>query len=119
MLVVIGLISSYIPKFMNPEILLGHQLLGFLGLLPAPCCWHPNFQWDFTMEGPGFGPGDNGPMYAFYPNSGYSWLRGGKGQVLEGGVRTPSMAWWPGMILANQEPVDLLHITVPWRLFGT
>ena len=104
---------------MNPEILLGHQLLGFLGLLPAPCCWHPNFQWDFTMEGPGFGPGDNGPMYAFYPNSGYSWLRGGKGQVLEGGVRTPSMAWWPGMILANQEPVDLLHITVPWRLFGT
>ncbi|CAL1166855.1 unnamed protein product, partial [Cladocopium goreaui] len=54
---------------------------------------------------------DNGPMYAFYPNSGYSWLRGGKGQVLEGGVRTPSMAWWPGMILANQEPVDLLHIT--------
>ena len=58
-------------------------------------------------------------MYAFYPNSGYSWLRGGKGQVLEGGVRTPSMAWWPGMILANQEPVDLLHITVPWRLFGT
>ena len=104
---------------MNPEILLGHQLLGFLGLLPAPSCWHPNFQWDFTMEGPGFGPGDNGPMYAFYPNSGYSWLRGGKGQVLEGGVRTPSMAWWPGMILANQEPVDLLHITVPWRLFGT
>lgn len=54
---------------------------------------------------------DNGPMYAFYPNSGYSWLRGGKGQVLEGGVRTPSMAWWPGMIAANQEPVDLLHIT--------
>eukprot|EP00435_Cladocopium_sp_Y103_P012935 s4383_g3.t1 len=54
---------------------------------------------------------DNGPMYAFYPNSGYSWLRGGKGQVLEGGVRTPSMAWWPGMIEANQDPVDLLHIT--------
>eukprot|EP00438_Fugacium_kawagutii_P002311 Skav226070 [mRNA] locus=scaffold211:819222:834071:- [translate_table: standard] len=54
---------------------------------------------------------DNGPMYAFYPNSGYSWLRGGKGQVLEGGVRTPSMAWWPGMISANQDPVDVLHIT--------
>ena len=45
---------------------------------------------------------DNGPMYAFYPNSGYSWLKGGKGSVWEGGVRTPAMAWWPGMIEANQ-----------------
>jgi arylsulfatase A-like enzyme len=35
---------------------------------------------------------DNGPMYAFYPNSGYSWLRGAKGDVLEGGVRVPAMA---------------------------
>ncbi len=54
---------------------------------------------------------DNGPMYAFYPNSGYSWLRGGKGDVLEGGVRVPAMAWWPGMIAPNQDPVDILHIT--------
>jgi arylsulfatase len=23
---------------------------------------------------------DNGPMYAFYPTSGYSWLKGGKGE---------------------------------------
>ena len=47
---------------------------------------------DFTMVWGRFwlrSLGDNGPMYAFYPNSGYSWLRGGKGQVLEGGVRTP------------------------------
>jgi arylsulfatase A-like enzyme len=54
---------------------------------------------------------DNGPMYAFYPNAGYSWLRGGKGDVLEGGVRVPAMAWWPGMIAPNQDPVDILHIT--------
>ena len=47
---------------------------------------------------------DNGPMYAFYPNSGYSWLKGGKGDVTEGGVRVPAMAWWPGMIAPNQGP---------------
>jgi arylsulfatase len=54
---------------------------------------------------------DNGPMYVFYPNSGYSWLRGAKGDVLEGGVRVPAMAWWPGMIQPNQDPMDILHIT--------
>ena len=32
---------------------------------------------------------DNGPMYAFYPTGGYSLLRGGKGDTLEGGVRVP------------------------------
>jgi arylsulfatase A-like enzyme len=36
---------------------------------------------------------DNGPMYAFWPTSGYSWLKGGKGAVTEGGVRVPA---WPG-----------------------
>ncbi len=54
---------------------------------------------------------DNGPMYAFYPTSGYSWLRGGKGDVLEGGVRVPAIAWWPGMIAAGQDPVDLIQLT--------
>ncbi len=54
---------------------------------------------------------DNGPMYAFWPTAGYSWLKGGKGQVTEGGVRVPAMAWWPGMIEPGQDPVDMIHLT--------
>ncbi|MHC4570875.1 MAG: sulfatase-like hydrolase/transferase [Planctomycetota bacterium] len=65
---------------------------------------------------------DNGPMYAFWPTAGYSWLRGAKGDVLEGGVRVPAMAWWPGMIEPNQDPVDIIHLvdlyTTAARLAG-
>ena len=54
---------------------------------------------------------DNGPMYGFWPIAGYSWLKGGKGDVSEGGVRVPAIAWWPGMIEPNQDPTDILHVT--------
>lgn len=59
---------------------------------------------------------DNGPMYAFWPNSGYSWLRGAKGEVYEGGVRTPGMAIWPGVIEPGQTIYDLVSVT---DLFST
>ncbi len=54
---------------------------------------------------------DNGPMYAFWPTSGYTLLTGSKGDVTEGGVRVPAMAWWPGMIEPGQDPNDFLHVT--------
>jgi arylsulfatase len=54
---------------------------------------------------------DNGPMYAFYPTAGSSFLKGAKGDVTEGGVRVPAMTWWPGTIAPNQDPVDFIHLT--------
>ncbi len=54
---------------------------------------------------------DNGPMYGFYPNTNYSWLKGGKSTVWEGGVRVPAMVWWPGVIEPGQDPMDIIHVT--------
>ena len=55
---------------------------------------------------------DNGPMYAAgIESSGCHWLKGGKGQVTEGGMRTPAIAWWPGTIEARQDPMDIISVT--------
>ena len=55
---------------------------------------------------------DNGPM-AHNPPPGLGMVetifRGGKGDFLEGGVRVPAFAWWPGTIEPGQLVGDIIH----------
>ncbi|MEM8882629.1 MAG: sulfatase-like hydrolase/transferase [Planctomycetota bacterium] len=55
---------------------------------------------------------DNGPM-AHNPPPGLGMaetiFRGGKGDFLEGGVRVPAQAWWPGVIGPGQIAGDIIH----------
>ena len=64
---------------------------------------------------------DNGPMsHNSPPGTGFSETiyRGGKGDFLEGGVRVPAMAWWPGMIEEGQIVGDMIHITDLFTTFA-
>ena len=46
---------------------------------------------------------DNGPWLSQGKNSGSALpLRGGKGSTWEGGMREPTIAWWPGRIAAGK-----------------
>jgi arylsulfatase A-like enzyme len=50
-------------------------------------------------------------MYDFFPESSSSSFAGGKGDILEGGVHVPAIAWWPGVIEPNQLGAGLLQVT--------
>jgi len=64
---------------------------------------------------------DNGPM-AHHPPPGSGFaetiFRGGKGDFLEGGVRVPAQAWWPGTIAPGQMPGDIIHETDLFTTFA-
>ena len=64
---------------------------------------------------------DNGPM-AHNPPPGIGMaetiFRGGKGDFLEGGVRVPAQAWWPGMIEPGSIAGDIIHETDLFTTFA-
>lgn len=64
---------------------------------------------------------DNGPMaHNAPPGTGFSEtiFRGGKGDFLEGGVRVPAQAWWPGVIEEGQLVGDIIHETDLFTTFA-
>ena len=64
---------------------------------------------------------DNGPMvHSPPPQFGMLSLmyRGGKGDFLEGGVRVPAFASWPGMIDKGQMVGDIVHVTDLYATFA-
>lgn len=62
---------------------------------------------------------DNGPMTHNGPPGMVETLyRGGKGDYLEGGVRVPFMAWWPGMIEPGTLVGDIIHETDLFTTFA-
>ena len=62
---------------------------------------------------------DNGPMYTVHPHGGYSLLPGTKGETREGGIHVPALAWWPGMIEPDQDPLDIVQITDWFTTFAS
>jgi arylsulfatase len=62
---------------------------------------------------------DNGPMVHNGPPGMIDTIyRGGKGDFLEGGVRVPAMAWWPGVIAPHQIVGDIIHETDLFTTFA-
>jgi len=62
---------------------------------------------------------DNGPFIHYGPRGMVETIyKGGKGDFLEGGVRVPALATWPGMIEPGQIAGDILHISDLYTTFA-
>ena len=63
---------------------------------------------------------DNGPMAEIWPNTFQNpgIFRGGKNDFLEGGVRVPAFAYWPGVIEAGSVVGDIVHVTDLFTTFA-
>ena len=57
--------------------------------------------------------GDNGPMEPIWPDTFQNpgIFRGGKNDFLEGGVRVPAFAYWPGVIEKGTVVHDMVHVS--------
>ncbi len=54
---------------------------------------------------------DNGPMLELAPIGPHEVIfRGGKGDYLEGGIRVPAFAWWPGVIGERLVVGDIISV---------
>ena len=64
---------------------------------------------------------DNGPMVTNPPpglGMTETIFTGGKGDHMEGGVRVPAFAWWPGTIEAKSLIGDIVHVTDLYTTFA-
>jgi arylsulfatase len=62
---------------------------------------------------------DNGPFTHYGPRGMVETLyTGGKGDMTEGGVRVPALAYWPGMIEPGQIVGDIIHETDLFTTFA-
>lgn len=62
---------------------------------------------------------DNGPfVHNGPPGSTETLYSGGKGDLTEGGVRVPAVAWWPGVIEAGGISADIIHETDLFTTFA-
>jgi arylsulfatase A-like enzyme len=62
---------------------------------------------------------DNGPMKEIFPEEAFQAIfSGGKGSFLEGGIRVPAFAWWPGTIEAGSVAGDIIHVSDLFTTFA-
>ena len=64
--------------------------------------------------------GDNGPMEPIWPDTFQNpgIFRGGKNDFLEGGVRVPAFAYWPGVIAKGTVVHDMVHVADLFTTFA-
>lgn len=62
---------------------------------------------------------DNGPMKEIFPDEAFQAIfSGGKGSFLEGGIRVPAFAWWPGVIEDGSVAGDIIHVSDLFTTFA-